>query len=46
MLEEEKQYYSSHAKELMASLSDLAMQKEMTEAELKVQYHIQYTLTD
>ena len=33
-LEEEKEYYSMSAKELMASLSDLAVQKEMTEAEL------------
>lgn len=36
VLEEEKQFYSGHARELMASLSDLAMQKEMTETELKV----------
>lgn len=38
ILEEEKEYYSLHAKELMASLTDLAAQKEMTEAELKVSH--------
>jgi len=35
-LEEEKQMYNEQASELQATIHDLTLQKEMTEAELKV----------
>jgi len=35
LLAKEKEFYSNHARELMSSLRDLTVEKEMTEAELK-----------